>query len=121
MPQRDPAKERYWRRLLSQWRRSGLTARDFCPEEGVSEASFYSWRREIDRRDRQRKTAIMPTRALSSPDGATPAFIKLDIDDGPTAPAIEVVLSERRLLRVRAGFNADLFRQLVRLLEEPSC
>ena len=26
---RDPAKERYWRRMLGRWRRSGLTGRDF--------------------------------------------------------------------------------------------
>ena len=27
---RDPSKEKRWRRLLKQWRRSGLTGRDFC-------------------------------------------------------------------------------------------
>jgi hypothetical protein len=30
-------------------------------------------------------------------------------------------LNERRLLRVRAGFDADTLLKLVRLLEEPSC
>jgi hypothetical protein len=29
---RDPAKERRWRRLLQQWRRSGMTGRAFCAE-----------------------------------------------------------------------------------------
>jgi hypothetical protein len=50
---RDPAKERYWRRLLGQWRRSGQTGRDFCAEQQLSEPSFYAWKREIGRRDQE--------------------------------------------------------------------
>jgi|SRR5262249_54985380 len=128
MPHRDPAKERYWRRLLRQARRSELTARDFCAERGISVPSFYFWRREIDRRDRQRKLATKqapePTSSttLPSPDLATPAFVTLAMDTGTVPPpAIEIVVAERRLLRVRPGFDAELLRQLVRLLEEPSC
>jgi hypothetical protein len=37
------------------------------------------------------------------------------------APVIELVLGKGRLLRVWPGFDADLLRQLVRVLEEPSC
>ena len=128
MPQRDPAKERYWRRLLHQARRSGLTAGDFCALQGISVPSFYFWRREIERRDRQRKlttkTAPEPTSStpLPSPVLTTPAFVTLAMDAGAMLPpAIEVVVTERRRLRVRPGFDAELFRQLVRLLEEPSC
>jgi len=44
------------------------------------------------------------------------------MDAGITLPpAIEVVVAERRLLRVRPGFDAELLRQLVRLLEELTC
>jgi hypothetical protein len=118
MPQRDPAKEEYWRRLLRQWRQSGLTPREFCVEERITEPSFYAWRREIARRDQQ----AAKRRKRQSPSNTTPAFIKLAIDDDvPMLPMIEVVLSERRLLRVRPGFDVDLLRQLVHVLEEPSC
>jgi hypothetical protein len=116
MPHRDPAKERYWRRLLRLWRSSVLTVRDFCAEHGISEPSFYCWRREIERRNRQRQR-VAPKIPASAPQ---PAFLELAIDN-KAASAIEVVLSERRLLRIRPGFDADLLRQLVRVLEEPSC
>jgi hypothetical protein len=53
---RDPTKERRWRRLLQQWRRSGMTGRDFCAEHQLSEPSFYTWKREIARRDHERRT-----------------------------------------------------------------
>jgi hypothetical protein len=116
MPRRDPAKERYWRRLLRLWRASGLNGRDFCAQQRLSEPSFYAWRRELARRDQQRQAPQAGAAA------ATPAFVALAVAADPVSPpAIEVVVAERRLLRVRPGFDAELLRQLVRLLEEPSC
>jgi hypothetical protein len=129
MPQRDPAKENYWRRLLRDWRHSGLTGRGFCFERRVSEASFYAWRREIARRDRHKAASLKRKPASATPlvpgqssVTGTPAFIKLAINgDATTPPPIEVVVAEGRVVRVRPGFDADLLRQLLRLLEEPSC
>ena len=66
MPRRDLAKEKDWRRLLRQWRASGLSGRDFCVEQRLSEPSFYAWRREIARRDQQRKSAPSANAAASS-------------------------------------------------------
>lgn len=110
MPQkRDPVKEKYWRGLLRQWRRSGLTPREFCVHQGISQPSFYAWRREIAQRDQH---------PFSRP--ATATFVKLALD-AAVPSAIEIVVADGRLLRVRSGFDADLLRQLLRLLEEPSC
>jgi hypothetical protein len=125
MPQRDPTKERFWRRLLRDWRHSELTGRDFCFQRRISEASFYAWRREIARRDRQAATQRRKAASTSVAERAavadTPAFIKLAIHGGATAPPIEVVVTEGRVLRVHPGFDANLLRQLLRLFEEPSC
>jgi len=121
MPQRDPAKERSWRHLLGLWRQGGLTVREFCAEHDLQEASFYAWRRELARRDRQRATT---TKSSTPPPAgaAASAFVELAIAAGAsTPPAIEVVVAGGRLLRVRSGFDAELLRQLVRVLEEPSC
>jgi len=51
---RSAAKEACWRERLQNQAGSGLSVRAFCRREGVSEPSFYSWRRELDKRDRQR-------------------------------------------------------------------
>ncbi len=48
--QRDGVKERLWRQRLSRWERSGLSIREFCRHEQLSEPSFYGWRRELNRR-----------------------------------------------------------------------
>ncbi len=108
--QRDPVKEKYWRRLLGQWRRSGLTASQFCEQQGISQPSFYFWRREIARRDQA--ATIRPS--------SSPTFVKLALEGAAPSP-LEIVLADGRLLRVRPGFDAALLRQVLRLLEEPSC
>ena len=121
---RDPAKEKYWRRLLRQWQRSGLTGRDFCAERGLNEPSFYAWRREIARRDQEQgKPSQRATRPRSATaDSPLPTFVKVTVDAGASPRAtLEVVLAHDRRVRVAPGFDAQLLRQLLRVLEESSC
>jgi transposase-like protein len=59
--QRDQARERFWREAVSAWESSGLTVREFCRQRSVTEASFYSWRRELQRRDTQPALSSAPT------------------------------------------------------------
>jgi len=49
--QRDPAKEALWRQTLKRFATSGLSVREFCNREGVTESAFYAWRRTIGERD----------------------------------------------------------------------
>ena len=51
MPRRSTEKEQFWRLVVEEHEASGLTAREFCRREQVSEPSFYSWRRKIRERD----------------------------------------------------------------------
>ena len=118
---RDTAKEQHWRRLLRSWRRSGLTGRDFCSRNGLSEPSFYSWKREIARRDQEAvaKTVRAEKRLRG---GRRPTFMQVTIAGGASDPSvIEVVVARGRLLRIRPGFDAATLRDLVRVLEEPAC
>jgi transposase-like protein len=43
-PRRDTDKQRFWQARVAKWHRSGLSVREFCRREGVSEPLFYSWR-----------------------------------------------------------------------------
>jgi transposase len=113
-------KERFWRRLLGQWQRSGLTVRDFCVQHGVSEPSFYAWRRIITQRDQGRSD---PSRGGAGRSSAKPVFVPIRVM--PTAPAsvapLEIVLGRGQVVRVLPGFDAATLRQLLAILEEPPC
>jgi hypothetical protein len=120
---RDGAKERTWRRLLQQWRRSGMTIRDFCAEHDVSEPSFFAWRRTIAERDRQRGRPRASADGDGDGDGdgektqTSPAFVPLRVVSTPAGTAFEVVLCDGRVVRVPAGFDPTALRQLLAILE----
>jgi hypothetical protein len=60
-----------WRRRLRRQTSSGLSIPAFCAREGVSSASFYSWRRRLAARSRP----ALPEPAL---------FVPLHLGAGPT-------------------------------------
>jgi hypothetical protein len=111
--ERELAKERYWRRRLRQWQRSGHGIRSFCRTHGLSEASFYAWRRIIQERDQQKEPT---SQRDQQPTGHhLPAFLPVTIV--PSAPVLEVVLGAGRVVRVPAGFDAATLRQLLAVLD----
>jgi transposase-like protein len=111
--ERNYGKERYWRRLLRQWQRSGQGVRSFCLAHGLSEPSFYAWRRTLQERDRQAesRTGRSPRQAGHS----LPAFVPVTLV--PSTPLLEVVLRAGRVVRVPAGFDAASLRQLLVILD----
>jgi hypothetical protein len=92
--------------MLRQWRSSGLSVRAFCRSHGLSEPSFYSWRR------------VLAQRAA-----APPAFVPVQViaEAGPAdtgGSGIELVLDGQRVLRIGPAFDAPTLRRLLAVLQE---
>jgi hypothetical protein len=105
---RDARKEQQWRRWIEDWRASGLRVQAFCARYRLAPASFYAWRRELQRRDAE-PPAFVPVRVV----GAEPPA---------RGSAVEVVLRGGRMVRVAPGFDAATLQQVVAALEEePTC
>jgi hypothetical protein len=105
--QRRSSKERFWRRLVRQWRSSGLSIRDFCAEQQIAEANFYAWRRTISQRDAQ-AARFVPVHIV--PD-EKPA-------ENGSGYGLELLLAAGRVLRIGPGFDEPTLRRLLVLLEE---
>ena len=104
---RDEEKERRWRRWIGEWQASRLSARAFGQRRGLTAASFYAWRRVLQRRDAE-KAAFVPVQVVA--------------DAVPTqSGALEVVLTDGRAVRVAPGFDAATLRQLLDVLEGRPC
>jgi len=96
--QRRTGKERFWRRMLRQWRSSRLSVRAFCAHRQISEPNFYAWRRAIAQRDGQAARFVPAGEASST--------------------ALELLLDAGRVLRIGRGFDGPTLRRLLALLEE---
>ena len=107
--QRSNSKERFWRRMVRRCRSSGLSVRAFCEEQGLSEPSFYAWRRTLAQRDAA-AVRFVPVQVTPPPQPTTAA-------DG-SAAAVELVLGAGRRLRIGPGFDGPTLTRLLALLEE---
>ena len=115
----DPEKQRLWLDLVLRWRRSGLSVRAFCGRHRLSQPSFYLWRRTL------RQRGLLADEAGSAESAmAMPAFVQVAVDPESAfeaSPAIELVLPQGCILRVRPRFDPELLRQLLALLQERPC
>lgn len=93
------AAERRWRKVLERQRASGLGVAAFCRRHGLAEASLYAWRRRLS--------------------VAAPAFVEAKVVGVPGAGAgvIEVCLRGGRRVRVGRGFDPELLKGVVAVLE----
>ena len=107
--QRRSSKERFWRRLVRQWRSSGLSIRDFCAERQVSEPNFYAWRRTIAERDAP-AARFVPVQVVPDEKAVAAA--------AGSSSGLELVLAGCRVLRIGPGFDAATLQRLLALLEE---
>ena len=81
---RDVELERRWRHAMSEQSRSGLSVRAFCRQRNLLESRFFSWRRELRRRDAQREqrpSAKSPSRRERRASGSSgsPSFVPVRV------------------------------------------
>ena len=72
-PRRSVRREDYWRRMVTQQPGSGLSIRAWCQQQGVTEASFYAWRRTLAQRDAA-EAAVRNLRRAGRPDATGSAY-----------------------------------------------
>ncbi len=106
MPQhrRDREREHFWREAVAEHKRSGLSVRAFCVDRGLSEPSFYGWRRDLARRDRSipRAATFVPVQVVSD-------------------SIVEVVLPSGVVVRVPSATDATTVARLVAALGSAPC
>jgi len=52
---RDTVKEQLWRQRLDEQKKSDLSIVDYCRRDGISRASFHWWKKEIQKRNEEKK------------------------------------------------------------------
>lgn len=131
---RDPKREEFWRATLQRRQESGLTVREFCRHQQLSEAAYYFWQREIARRDRKPrlpprcarpKASVARTKAGRQPMMPLPLFQELAVVDGRwhhgTDHRLEIVLPDGCQVRVPVEVDRALLADVLSVLEARRC
>lgn len=121
---RNGEKERFWQQVVGGHVGSGLSVRQYCTDRGVSEPSFFAWRRALAQRNAaaSKSTRSSQRRAMSQRP-APPRFAQLQI--APSEPAngacIEIALPGGIRIRVPRGVCQDTLSKVLGLLERRPC
>lgn len=123
--------ERFYRKLVDEQKRSGLTIRAFAESRGIPAGTLSCWRHQIKKRDeaheRRKKKTSKPAFVPVSVVETAPAVLVKAVAPKPkssptpaTSPAsgrsasYEVVLGRDRVLRLPADFDEARVAALVR-------
>ena len=109
-------RETLWRGILRRQAQSGLPICRFCAVEGISEASFYAWRKKLRER-RHDGTRVLQSRgrkgAVSDDAGL---FVPLKLLDA--AATLEIVHPLGCRIQVTGEVNPVALRQVIEALNE---
>jgi len=121
--ERSAVKERFWRQHVEAWRTSRQTVRAYCRAAGLSEPSFYSWRRELARRDAkppETNAGNGQTRGTASRRKVHPnptSWVPLQTPlFSPPAASIEIELTGGTLVRLRGEVNRQALADVLSVL-----
>jgi lambda repressor-like predicted transcriptional regulator len=115
-----------WADVVSEWRASGLSQREFCLRRGISDRALNNWLYKSPYRERVAQ--ILAARSQGDHQAETPRFMPVsvvaateDTEAKSLATPIEVVLQSGLRIAVTPGFDAETLRRVVSVLESRPC
>ncbi len=109
--QKESNKDRgqFWQMAIEIWQDSGMSVSKFCEAEGLSESSFYIWRKKLAQSD----DAETGKQKKLSPS----AFIEVAMPKNDSA-ALELILSSGSTLRISSGADSKTLHDVVSVLQQ---
>jgi hypothetical protein len=107
-------KELLWRDILSRQAGSDLSIREFCAIEGISEPSFYSWRKKLGARRNGRGPGAT-RRQKDAPENGQ-LFVPLQLVEG--GPSLEIVHPLGYRIQVSGDVDPVTLRHVIAALDE---
>jgi lambda repressor-like predicted transcriptional regulator len=119
-------RDEQWADVVSQWRASGLSQKEFCRRRDISDRALNNWLYKSPYRERVAR--ILAARSQGKLDTETPRFLPVAVlsatpgaDSQASCATIEVVLPSGSRIAVTPGFDAETLRRVVAVLEARSC
>ena len=118
---RDREKERYWRKVIREAARSGVSIRQFCRQRRLKESQFHWWQRKLKKRQ-QPRALESPRRTKATKGAGQATFALVSEEQGELGSAgIELVLRGGRRVRIGKGVDEETLRTVLAVLEQDGC
>ena len=101
MEKKTEKREEYWRERVAAYERSGLSVKQFCEQQQITEQSFYVWRKRL--RNRQPMRFALVETGVTRPQAAA-------------EPGLELVLPTGERLRIGASVDPATLRKVLEAL-----
>jgi hypothetical protein len=98
---RAAARVECWRERIAEQERSGMTVQRFCEDHGLTEQSFYVWRKRL-RKQQPMRFALLETGSVRQ--------------QLATEPGLELVLTTGERLRIGADVDPTTLRRVLEAL-----
>jgi hypothetical protein len=98
---RTSSRIEYWRGQVAQQERSGLSVKQFCETQRITEQSFYVWRKRLQKQPPMRFALVEAVGGERQPAG----------DAG-----LELVMASGERLRISASVDTALLRSVLEVL-----
>jgi transposase-like protein len=99
-------RRQFWQMVIETWQDSGMSVSKFCKAEGLSEGTFYNWRKRLSGRHSQRNKQA---------DSSSSAFIEVAMPKGDHA-ALELLLSSGNTLRISSTADNKTLSNVISVL-----
>jgi hypothetical protein len=109
-------KESLWREIMERQMASGVSVRSFCAAEGISEPSFYFWRRKLRPRERERVRTPRKSTRPEQASGSAPMFIPFNLLE--TTAGLEIVHPLGYRIQVTGDVNPVALRHVLEALDQ---
>lgn len=108
--------ETRWREILERQAVSGISIRGFCAAEGISEPSFYAWRKRLRTQNGNGRRALPKVRPTEDDTDNANLFIPLKLLDAPSM--LEIVHPLGYRIQVTGDVNLITLRHVIETLDE---
>jgi len=99
-------RRQFWQMVIELWQSSGMSVSKFCKAEGLTEGTFYNWRKKLT--DGQSQTNKQTVKSPS-------AFIRVAMPKSNHA-LLELVLSSGNTLRISSGADNKTLSDVLSVL-----
>ncbi len=111
-------RERFWRELLARHAGSGLSVRQFCGAEGVSEQSFYQWRKRFAAATRPVVDNASSVASRPSVQDGSGLFLPMGLLGGSPRAKLEILHPTGCRVRLVGAVSAQDLRVVLEVLDK---